>query len=57
MPHAHTCTINNRAFFVFGSLVTFYIPMVVMMSSYAATVRLLGQKAKFMNTHPEQWRR
>lgn len=59
MPNAHTCTINNRAFFVFGSLVTFYIPMVLMVSTYAATIRLLSKKAKFAQLHPdsEKWRR
>lgn len=59
MPNAETCTINNRAFFVFGSLVAFYIPMVVMVSAFAATIRLLSEKAKFAQSHPdsEKWHR
>lgn len=35
------CVINNRAFFVFGSLVAFYIPMVIMVITYVLTVQLL----------------
>lgn len=59
MPNANMCMINNRAFFVFGSLVTFYIPMVMMVSTFALTVRLLREKAKFATSqHPdENWRR
>ncbi|KAL0281669.1 UNVERIFIED_CONTAM: hypothetical protein PYX00_002585 [Menopon gallinae] len=41
MPHPNICVINNRAFFVFGSLVAFYIPMVIMVVTYALTVQLL----------------
>lgn len=59
MPHERSCSINNRAFFVFGSLVTFYIPMIIMVTTFALTVRLLGKKAKFAHSHPdsEKWRR
>lgn len=59
MPHEQMCTINNRAFFVFGSLVTFYIPMIIMVTTFALTVRLLGKKAKFAHSHPDsdKWRR
>lgn len=48
MPHDDECMINNRAFYVFGSLVAFYIPMVIMVLSYVLTVHLLSKKAKFM---------
>lgn len=59
MPNEQMCAINNRAFFVFGSLVTFYIPMIIMVTTFALTVRLLSKKAKFTNSHPgsEKWRR
>ncbi|XP_034935158.1 5-hydroxytryptamine receptor 2C [Chelonus insularis] len=53
MPKAGLCVINNRAFFVFGSLVAFYIPMVVMVSTYVLTVQLLRKKARFVAEHPE----
>ncbi|XP_076304411.1 5-hydroxytryptamine receptor 2C-like [Tachypleus tridentatus] len=43
----YICAINNRFFFVFGSLSAFYIPMFVMVTSYVLTVRLLQQKAKY----------
>lgn len=41
MPQPDMCVINNRAFFVFGSLVAFYIPMVIMVVTYVLTVQLL----------------
>lgn len=50
MPDPYNCMINNSYFYVFGSLVAFYIPMVIMVLSYALTVRLLSKKAKFI-TH------
>ncbi|XP_045472458.1 5-hydroxytryptamine receptor 2A-like [Harmonia axyridis] len=53
MPKPGRCVINNRAFFVFGSLVTFYIPMVIMVTTYALTVQLLRKKARFNIEHPE----
>ncbi|KAF7269019.1 hypothetical protein GWI33_017940 [Rhynchophorus ferrugineus] len=53
MPDPKKCVINNRAFFVFGSLIAFYIPMTVMMISYALTVQLLRKKARFAAEHPE----
>lgn len=53
MPGPYTCVINNRAFFVFGSLVAFYIPMLMMVSTYALTIQLLKKKARFAAEHPE----
>lgn len=47
MPAPYVCTINNQTFFIFGSLCAFYIPMVIMVVSYALTVHLLRKKAKF----------
>ncbi|XP_044739523.1 5-hydroxytryptamine receptor 2C-like [Chrysoperla carnea] len=59
MPKPTTCVINNRAFFVFGSLVAFYMPMVIMVVTYALTVQLLRKKARFAAQHLEgdQFRR
>ncbi|KAJ8958790.1 hypothetical protein NQ318_019547 [Aromia moschata] len=59
MPEPGSCVINNRAFFVFGSMVAFYIPMVIMVVTYALTVQLLRKKARFAAEHPEndQFRR
>lgn len=59
MPHPKVCVINNRAFFVFGSLIAFYIPMIVMVATYVLTVQLLRKKARFAAIHPEgdQFRR
>ncbi|KAJ8978302.1 hypothetical protein NQ317_014507 [Molorchus minor] len=59
MPEPSSCVINNRAFFVFGSLITFYMPMVIMVLTYALTVQLLRKKARFAAEHPEndQFRR
>ncbi|XP_055903257.1 dopamine D2-like receptor [Eupeodes corollae] len=53
MPHPRVCVINNRAFFVFGSLVAFYIPMLMMVTTYALTIPLLRKKARFAAEHPE----
>lgn len=53
MPQPNLCVINNRAFFVFGSLVAFYIPMVIMVITYALTVQLLRKKARFAVEHAE----
>lgn len=59
MPEPKMCVINNRAFFVFGSLVAFYMPMLIMVVTYALTVQLLRKKARFAAEHPEpdQFRR
>lgn len=59
MPRPGACVINNRAFFVFGSLIAFYIPMIVMVATYVLTVQLLRRKARFAVEHPEgdQFRR
>lgn len=40
------CVINNRGFAFFGSLAAFYIPMIIMVVSYALTVHLLRNKAR-----------
>ncbi|EDV93799.1 GH18091 [Drosophila grimshawi] len=53
MPQPNVCVINNRAFFVFGSLVAFYIPMLMMVTTYALTIPLLRKKARFAAEHPE----
>ena len=47
MPAPKTCAINNRAFFFVGSLCAFFVPMIIMVISYALTVHLLRKKAKF----------
>nr|XP_053639696.1 D(2) dopamine receptor A-like [Cherax quadricarinatus] len=52
MPADYVCTINNQTFFIFGSLCAFYIPMVIMVVSYALTVHLLRKKAKFAADAP-----
>lgn len=59
MPEDQQCVINNRAFFVFGSLIAFYVPMFIMVVTYALTVQLLRKKARFAAEHPEneQFRR
>jgi len=54
MPEHNVCVINNRAFFVFGSLVAFYIPMLMMVTTYALTIPLLRKKARFAAEHPER---
>ncbi|CAG9576147.1 unnamed protein product [Danaus chrysippus] len=46
MPTPDLCVINNRLFWVFGSLVAFYIPMLMMVVSFALTVQLLKRQAR-----------
>ncbi|EEB13043.1 class A rhodopsin-like G-protein coupled receptor GPR5ht1, putative [Pediculus humanus corporis] len=53
MPEPDICVINNRAFFVFGSLAAFYIPMVIMVVTYVLTVQLLRKKARFVAANPD----
>ncbi|XP_014279477.1 5-hydroxytryptamine receptor 2C isoform X2 [Halyomorpha halys] len=48
MPVPRVCVINNRAFWIFGSLVAFYIPMLIMGVTYGLTVHLLRRKAQFV---------
>ncbi|XP_065208965.1 5-hydroxytryptamine receptor 2C [Planococcus citri] len=52
MPEANLCVINNSAFFIFGSLMAFYIPMIVMSVTFCLTVRLLRKKARFLQQKP-----
>lgn len=53
MPKPRQCVINNRMFFIFGSLCAFYVPMVLMVITYALTVQLLKKKARFIVEHSE----
>ncbi|XP_049855799.1 D(2) dopamine receptor [Schistocerca gregaria] len=46
MPSERQCAINNRYFFVLGSLVAFYVPMLAMVVTYALTAQLLRSKAR-----------
>ncbi|KAI4488577.1 hypothetical protein M0802_011525 [Mischocyttarus mexicanus] len=48
MPDSTTCVINNKIFFIFGSLIAFYIPTIVMILSYVLTVQLLRKRARFI---------
>ncbi|KAJ2943948.1 hypothetical protein O0L34_g8271 [Tuta absoluta] len=50
MPTDDVCVINNRLFWIFGSLVAFYIPMLMMVVSFALTVQLLKRQAKLAAT-------
>ena len=38
------CVINNDGFAFFGSLAAFYVPLIIMVVSYALTVQLLRKK-------------
>ncbi|XP_072935610.1 5-hydroxytryptamine receptor 2C [Epargyreus clarus] len=50
MPTPEMCVINNRLFWIFGSLVAFYIPMLTMVVSFALTVQLLKRQARLAAT-------
>lgn len=51
-PSPDVCAINNKFFFIFGSMSAFYVPMVIMVVTYILTVRLLQRKAKFLADKP-----
>ncbi|CAL1288530.1 unnamed protein product [Larinioides sclopetarius] len=53
-PSRGSCAINNRFFFIFGSMFAFYIPMIIMVVTYVLTVRLLQRKAKFLAEKPSR---
>merc|ERR1719361_279097 len=42
MPDRITCEMNNETFLIFGSLLSFYIPMVIMVTTYALTIHHLS---------------
>ena len=44
MPSAHVCEMNNQPFLIFGSLLAFYIPMVIMVVTYVLTVHHLKKQ-------------
>ncbi|XP_074605720.1 uncharacterized protein LOC141858766 [Brevipalpus obovatus] len=46
-PEPEVCSINNKYFIILGAFFAFYLPMLIMINTYIATVRLLKQKAKF----------
>ncbi|XP_065208960.1 uncharacterized protein 5-HT2B [Planococcus citri] len=51
-----TCQIPNPAYRVIGSIVSFYIPLVVMLVTYWLTVRLLDVQRKNLGTpQPNGW--
>ncbi|GIY65999.1 5-hydroxytryptamine receptor 2A [Caerostris darwini] len=53
-PSPGSCAINNRFFFIFGSMFAFYIPMIIMVVTYVLTVRLLQRKAKYLAEKPSR---
>ena len=44
MPAENVCEMNNDYFLVIGSLLSFYIPMVIMVTTYVLTVHQLKKK-------------
>ena len=44
MPTPHVCEMNNEHFLIFGSLLSFYIPMVIMVTTYALTIHHLKKQ-------------
>lgn len=51
-----TCQIPNPAYRVIGSIVSFYIPLIVMLVTYWLTVRLLDvQRKNLVTPQPNGW--
>ena len=44
MPAPNICEMNNEHFLIFGSLLSFYIPMVIMVTTYALTIHHLKKQ-------------
>jgi len=52
MPKPDYCVINNHTFAGFGSLIAFYLPMIIMIITYSRTTQLLRKKARFLEQKP-----
>ena len=44
MPGPHSCEMNNQHFLIFGSLLSFYIPMIIMVTTYTLTIHQLSRQ-------------
>lgn len=44
--NSRQCVLKNHAFIIYGSILAFFIPLVIMVISYALTTRLLYKKSK-----------
>ena len=44
MADVTVCEMNNEHFLIFGSLLSFYIPMVIMVTTYALTIHHLKKQ-------------
>ncbi|XP_052260815.1 5-hydroxytryptamine receptor 2C-like [Dreissena polymorpha] len=42
----HHCTLKHNGFIIYGSILAFFIPLVIMIITYALTVRLLYKQSK-----------
>lgn len=50
-----TCQIPDPVYKLVGSIVCFYIPLVVMLVTYMLTVRLLAQQQQNLGGTPSTW--
>lgn len=45
MPEPEQCIINNRIFLIFGSLFSFYAPMIFIVIAHVRSIWLLNDRA------------
>lgn len=56
MPEPYDCSINNQLFVGFGSVIAFYLPMIIYLITYTLTIQLLRKKARFLELKPDDKR-
>jgi len=51
--HQRYCTLNNRSFIIYGSIICFCIPCILMLVTYSLTIRRLQLEAAKCYTDPD----
>ncbi len=52
--HRRYCTLNNRSFIIYGSIICFCIPCILMLVTYSLTIRRLQLEAAKCYTDPDE---
>ena len=48
------CTLNNRSFIIYGSIICFCVPCILMLVTYSLTIRLLQKEAAKCYSDPDE---
>ncbi|XP_052782305.1 5-hydroxytryptamine receptor 2A-like isoform X2 [Mya arenaria] len=49
----HQCLLNNDGFIIYGSILAFFIPLIIMVITYTLTVRLLRKQSKLCDPNSQ----